>query len=103
MLSSILECQSELLPMPAHVVDGPTRLPVLAVPAVPVEEHQVHGRLAIEPLLDPDQMLDRRPRTTPGERVELPDSYYPFGLALFQMFTALRPPFLRRPLRRDST
>src|SRR3982751_1385214 len=100
MLSSILKGQSELLAVPAHVVHCPTRLPMFAVPAVPVEEHQVHRGLAIQPLLDAYEVLDRRPRTTPGERVELLDEYYPLGLPLFQMFTDVRPPFLRPLLRR---
>src|SRR3982751_1817819 len=85
MLSSILKGQSELLSVPAHIVHCPTRLPMFAVPAVSIEEHQMHRGFAIQPLLDANEVLHRRSRTTPGERIEFLDEYYPLGLPPFQM------------------
>jgi hypothetical protein len=43
---------------------------VLAVPAVLVEEDQVHPTLAIQRLLHPEKLLNRRARSTKMLRIE---------------------------------
>jgi hypothetical protein len=52
MLSSILISQSELLALFANILHGAARGSVLAVPAVTVEENQVHRRRPLLPLVD---------------------------------------------------